>query len=153
MVGRDNNNKKRQSFLGKGIPDEGKERLYSWLAHLKVFFFVVSPLHWIETLPLLFLFFNLHYQRRAKTKMWVKWQKRVDILSIDYNMFPSCVETISFWRKKSCKIWTFFLYTKDRKHFTAKRRFLRCQRNLGITGIFYHKTASSTAFFFIFSEA
>ena len=49
--------------------------------------------------PFFFLFFNLHYQRRAKNKTWVKWQKRGDILSIDYNMFPSCVETISFWKK------------------------------------------------------
>ena len=139
-------------FWEKESQMRGRRAILGW--HIWRFSFLLCALCIeLKHCPFFFLIFNLHYQRQAKNKTWVKWQKRVDILSIDYNMFPSCVETISFWRKKSCKIWTFFLYTKDRKHFTAKRRFLRCQRNLGITGIFYHKTASSTTFFFIFSEA
>ena len=121
--------------------------------HIWRFSFLLFPLC-IELKHCPFFFSFSTYIIKGGQKLKCEWNDRSVVIywALTIICFLHVLRPYHFG-EKSCKIWTFLLYTKDRKHFTAKRRFLRCQRNLGITGIFYHKTASSTTFFFIFSEA
>ena len=68
--------------MGKGIPDEGEEMFYFSSLFLDIIRFP-----------------------QKKTQMWLKCQKHVDILRIDYFLCPACVEPTLFAKESVAGFW------------------------------------------------